>query len=151
MTPSSQMSYKLWEGQAVWVTFYTAMILHVLVILSWIASSRHLLASWHLNFLLCLESSPCALLQTLQMSGTGTCFPFSLAATAWTHDSGSANQHSKSWDHGIWSDHFMENRWGNSGNSDRLFWGGTPKSLQMVTAAMKLEDAYSMEEKLWPT
>ena len=25
------------------------------------------------------------------------------------------------------------------------------KSLQMVTAAMKLKDAYSMEEKLWPT
>jgi len=28
-----------------------------------------------------------------------------------------------------------------------LFWG-TPKSLQMVTAAMKLKDAYSMEGKL---
>ena len=28
---------------------------------------------------------------------------------------------------------------------------GTPKSLQMVTAAMKLKDAYSLEEKLWPT
>ena len=28
-----------------------------------------------------------------------------------------------------------------------LFWGA-PKSLQMVTAAMKLKDAYSMEEKL---
>ena len=26
-----------------------------------------------------------------------------------------------------------------------------PKSLQMVTAAMKLKDAWSMEEKLWPT
>ena len=24
------------------------------------------------------------------------------------------------------------------------------KSLQMVTAAMKLKDAYSLEEKLWP-
>ena len=31
-----------------------------------------------------------------------------------------------------------------------LFWGA-PKSLQMVTAAMKLKDAYSLEEKLWPT
>ena len=30
-----------------------------------------------------------------------------------------------------------------------LFWG-TPKSLQMVTAAKKLKDAYSLEEKLWP-
>ena len=30
--------------------------------------------------------------------------------------------------------------------SDFLFWGA-PKSLQMVTAAMKLKDAYSLEEK----
>ena len=29
--------------------------------------------------------------------------------------------------------------------------GGAPKSLQMVTAAMKLKDAYPLEEKLWPT
>ena len=28
---------------------------------------------------------------------------------------------------------------------------GAPKSLQMVTAAMKLKEAYSLEEKLWPT
>ena len=26
-----------------------------------------------------------------------------------------------------------------------------PKSLQMVTAAMKLKDTYSLEGKLWPT
>ena len=32
----------------------------------------------------------------------------------------------------------MENRWGNNGNSDRLYFGEVPKSLQMVTAAMKL-------------
>ena len=31
-----------------------------------------------------------------------------------------------------------------------LFWGA-PKSLQMVTVAMKLKDTYSLEEKLWPT
>ena len=31
--------------------------------------------------------------------------------------------------------------------SDFIF-GGAPKSLQMVTAAMKLKDAYSLEEKL---
>ena len=31
----------------------------------------------------------------------------------------------------------MTNRWGNSGNSDSLFWGA-PKSLQMVIEAMKL-------------
>ena len=28
---------------------------------------------------------------------------------------------------------------------------GAPKSLQMVTAAMKLKDAYSLEEELWST
>ena len=28
---------------------------------------------------------------------------------------------------------------------------GAPKSLEMVTAAMKLKDAYSLEGKLWPT
>ena len=28
---------------------------------------------------------------------------------------------------------------------------GAPKSLQMVVAAMKLKDAYSLEGKLWPT
>ena len=33
--------------------------------------------------------------------------------------------------------------------SDFIFWA--PKSLQMVTATMKLKDAYSLEEKLWPT
>ena len=33
--------------------------------------------------------------------------------------------------------------------SDFIFW--TPKSLQMVIAAMKFKDAYSLEEKLWPT
>ena len=33
--------------------------------------------------------------------------------------------------------------------SDFIFWA--PKSLQMVTAAMKLKDAYSLEEKLRPT
>ena len=32
--------------------------------------------------------------------------------------------------------------------SDIFFWGGAPKSLQMVTAAMKLKDAYSLEGKL---
>ena len=47
-------------------------------------------------------------------------------------------QHSENEDRGIWSHHFMENRWGNSGNSQNFFWGGPPKSLQMVIAAMKL-------------
>ena len=52
-------------------------------------------------------------------------------------------------DHHIWSHHCMGNRWGNNGNSDRLFlFWGAPKSLQMVIAAMKLKDAYSLEGKL---
>ena len=33
----------------------------------------------------------------------------------------------------------------------RDYFGGAPKSLQMVTAAMKLTDACSLEVKLWPT
>ena len=43
---------------------------------------------------------------------------------------------------------FMGNRWGNSGNSVRLYFLGTPKSLQMVISAMKLKDTYSLEGKL---
>ena len=37
---------------------------------------------------------------------------------------------------------------GNNGNSERLFLRGAPKSLQMVTAAMKLKDTCSLEAKL---
>ena len=40
-----------------------------------------------------------------------------------------------------------ENRWGNNANSKTLFLGAL-KSLQMVTSAMKLKDAFSLEEKL---
>ena len=37
-------------------------------------------------------------------------------------------------------------------NSDRLyFWGGSKITAAMVTAAMTLKDAYSLEEKLWST
>ena len=32
--------------------------------------------------------------------------------------------HSENEDRGIWSHHFMANRWGNNGNNVRLFWGG---------------------------
>ena len=31
---------------------------------------------------------------------------------------------------------------------DLIFWGGAPKSQQMVTAAIRLKDAYSLEGKL---
>ena len=34
--------------------------------------------------------------------------------------------------------------------SDFIFWG-VQKSVQMVTAALKLKDTYSLEGKLWPT
>ena len=40
---------------------------------------------------------------------------------------------------------------GETVESDRLYFGGAPKSLPMVTAAMKLKDACSLEDKLWPT
>ena len=43
----------------------------------------------------------------------------------------------------------MAKRWGNSGNNDRLYLGGAPKSLQMVTVAMKLKDVCSLKGKLW--
>ena len=49
----------------------------------------------------------------------------------------------------------MANRWGNNGNSDRLYFiyfflggGGAPKSLQMVTPAMKLKDTCSLAKKV---
>ena len=56
-------------------------------------------------------------------------------------------QHSKTEDHAIQSHQFMANRWRNNGNSDRLF-SWAPESLKMVTAAMKLKDPCSLEEKL---
>ena len=59
-------------------------------------------------------------------------------------------QHSKNEDHGIQSHNFMANRWGNNGQWETFF-SWAPKSLHMVTAAMKLKDACSLEEKLQPT
>ena len=50
-------------------------------------------------------------------------------------------------ENGIQSHHFMGNKWGNWKQWLTLFLGA-PKSLQMVTAAMKLKDAYSLEGKL---
>ena len=38
--------------------------------------------------------------------------------------------------------------WEIDGETVRFYFGGAPKSLQMVTAAMKLKDAYSLERKL---
>ena len=57
-------------------------------------------------------------------------------------------QHSKNKDHGIWNHgKYLGKQWT---QWETLFFRA-PKSLQMVTAAMKLKDAYSLEEKLWPT
>ena len=42
----------------------------------------------------------------------------------------------------------MANRWENNGSGKGLYLGGAPKSLQMVTEAMKLKDAFPLEEKL---
>ena len=60
------------------------------------------------------------------------------------------DQHSENEDHGIG----LITSWEIDGEtvetvSDFIFWA--PKALQMVTAAMKLKDTYSLEEKLWPT
>ena len=44
--------------------------------------------------------------------------------------------------------------WQTSGETEETvsdFILGAPKSLQMVIAFMKLKDAYSLEEKFWPT
>ena len=61
---------------------------------------------------------------------------------------GFKTQHSENEDHGIRSHHFMANRWG---NSDRLLFSWAPKSPHMVTVAMKLRDACSLEENQLPT
>ena len=54
-------------------------------------------------------------------------------------------QHSENEDHGIWSQDFMANRWGHDGNCDRLYFLGL-QNHYIVTAAMKLKDACSLEE-----
>ena len=56
-------------------------------------------------------------------------------------------QHSENKDHGIWSHHFMENRWRNSGG---LYLFGFQNHCRLI-AAMKLKDTYSLKEKFWPT
>ena len=58
-------------------------------------------------------------------------------------------QHSENEDHGIWSHHFMGNRWGHRHwKQCQALYFGAPKSLQMVTAAMKLKDTCSLEGNL---
>ena len=55
-------------------------------------------------------------------------------------------QHSVNEDYGIWSHHFMTDRWRNNGNSDFIFLGS--KITADGTASMKLNDACSLKEKL---
>ena len=45
-------------------------------------------------------------------------------------------QHSENEDHGIWSHHFMGNRWGNSGNSNRLYVFGLQNHLLLGRKVM---------------
>ena len=54
----------------------------------------------------------------------------------------------KTKDHGIWSHHFMANRWRRNGNSDQLYFLGSK-----ITADgdCSHEDTCSLEGKLWPT
>ena len=52
-------------------------------------------------------------------------------------------QHSENKDYGIYGKQ-MEKQL----KLQQTLFGGAPKSLQMVIAAMKLKDAYSLEEKL---
>ena len=42
----------------------------------------------------------------------------------------------------------MANRWGESESSDKFFSSWAPKSLHVATAAMKVDDACFLEEKL---
>ena len=57
-------------------------------------------------------------------------------------------QHSENEDHGIRSHHFLGNRWGKPWKQCQTLFFWAPKSLQVVTAAIKLKDAYSLEGKL---
>ena len=41
----------------------------------------------------------------------------------------------------------MANKWRNNGNREKFYFGGAPKPLQMVTAAMKLKDAWLLGRK----
>ena len=48
----------------------------------------------------------------------------------------------------IQSSHFVANRWGNNGNSERLYFLEFQNHCRWVTAAKKLKDTCSLEEKL---
>ena len=56
-------------------------------------------------------------------------------------------EHSENLDQGIWSCHFMGNRWKQWKQWLTLFFWAS-KTLQMVITATKLKDTYSLEGKL---
>ena len=47
--------------------------------------------------------------------------------------------------------YFMANIWGNNEKKWQILFSWAPKSLWIMTVAMKLKDACFLEEKLWPT
>jgi len=57
-------------------------------------------------------------------------------------------QHSKNSDHGIWSHPFMQIYGERMETVTDFTFGEAPKSLQMVTAPLKLKDVCCLEEKL---
>ena len=58
-------------------------------------------------------------------------------------------KHSKNEDHGIWSHHFMANRWGNSETVTDHFWGS--KITTDGDCSYEIKVICSLEEKLGPT
>ena len=58
------------------------------------------------------------------------------------------SQHSNSDDHGIWSHHFIANRWREMEAVAEFIFLDSKITVEMMTAAMKLKDARFVEEKL---
>ena len=56
-------------------------------------------------------------------------------------------QNSKNKDHGIQSHHFMGNKWGNSGNSVRLYFGGSKMTVD-GDCSHEIKRCLLLEEKL---
>ena len=57
-------------------------------------------------------------------------------------------QHSENEDHGIWSHHFMVNRWGNNGAVTDFSFGGGSKITADDDRSHEIKNIYSLERKL---
>ena len=57
-------------------------------------------------------------------------------------------QHSGNLDHGIWSHHFMANRWGNSVNSDGLYILEAPKIKSDTVSTVSPSISHEVREEL---